>query len=143
MSIKTTLDTITDRTLAGMSLTDLFGAYDFAKVLADEAATRKRSSDARVAEIKEAITARMKADGQTGAKDAATGISARIEERREWRVTDRDAATLYARSISEWNLLTVDAAAVIDYQKESGETIPGIEQITTERLVVTPPKGEK
>jgi hypothetical protein len=112
--------------------------------IADETALIKHKQTI-VAEIRTAIEARLRKDGTASVTDAATGYKARIEQRADWKVTDRDALEDYARSRAPLGLIVevVDEKAAIHFARNATLPVPGIEQVTSERFVVTPPKGEK
>jgi hypothetical protein len=147
MSIEATIETKANPIIdppADLALPELFSMLDVVEAdIADEM-TRIQHKRTIVAELRGAIEQRLRTDGTASVTDAATGYRARIEQRKDWKVTDLESARLFIRHTERWHLLTVDTKAAIEYQKDgANHRIPGIDQVTTERLVITPPKGGK
>lgn len=147
MNIEPTIDhPIIDPT-AVLALPELFSMLDVVEAdIADEM-TRIQHKRTIVAEIRGAIEQRLRTDGTASVTDAATGYRARIETRTTHRIIEDEAFKIsdWLKATGRWDDYTytaVDEAAVVLLAK-GGETIPGIAQVTTERLVITPPKGGK
>jgi len=102
-----------------------------------------KTVDADIAEMRTAIEQRLRDGGATAHTDAATGMSARIEQRTTWKVTDRDALMTLGRQRPMLCLLveTLDEKRAIDMAKASDEPVPGIEPVVTESLVIRGGKG--
>lgn len=127
------------------TLTELFAAWEKAKLIADAKAADAKNANAHVDQVRTLIHQRLTESGTTSTTDAATGYNARIETRREWKVTDADALAQWAETseFARAELYTFDQRAALNYCRAIADPIPGIEQVTTERFVVTPPKGAK
>lgn len=128
-----------------IGLPELFSMLEVVEAdIADETA-RIKHQQTIVAEIRSAIEQRLRQDGTASVTDAATGYRARIEQRKDWKITDRDALEDYARSRAPIGLIVevVDEKAALQFARSATLPVPGIEQVTSERFVVTPPKGDK
>lgn len=101
---------------------------------------------ADIAAMRSAIEQGLRDRGTTSITDAATGTNARIETRRTWQVTDREALERAARMRTTLSLIveTVDEKKAIEWMKSGTlrEPLPGIEQVQTEYLKVTQKGGK-
>lgn len=125
-----------------IGLPELFSMLEVVEAdIADETA-RIKHKQTIVAEIRTAIEARLRKDGTASVADAATGYKARIEQRKDWKISDLDALIASVVSTGGTHLLSVNAAKA-GQAMTSGVPLDGLEQVTSERFVVTPPKGGK
>lgn len=130
-----------------LTLSQLFKAHRDSKNAVDALADHKRATETTLNNIRVAIESRLRAEGLTSTTDAATGINARIEQKRTWRcpAETQHLVCQWLKDTGRWDDYTftdVDYDAVVLLAK-SGETIPGIELVPSERLVITPAKGVK
>lgn len=142
MSTAVTIDTDTI-----IGLPELFSMLDAVDADIAEQTARLRHKQAFQGELRTAIQDRLKESGTRSITDDATGYKARIEQRTEWKVTDRDALIDYARQRPSLGLIEtveiVNEKAAITVAKGATLRVPGIAQVESERLVITPPKGGK
>ena len=89
--------------------------------------------------VRAEIRAAMEADGAWALRDKETGLSARIEARSAWKITDMDALSTAieesATLADELYEQQINVKRVIDLAK-SGSVLPGVEQITNATFVV-------
>ena len=130
--------------IADLTLDELMELWQDVKQFDDGVAALKKLSGANLDAVRAAMERRLRESGATSHTDAETGINCRIDTRNDWKVTNPRAAMEFIRRTERFELLTVDTKAAIDYRKGEGSyAIPGIEQVESKRLVVTPPKGAK
>ena len=127
-----------------VSIAELVSAHQYVKQNVDELTAKLKIQKDQLDAIRTDIERRLRESGATSHTDAETGINCRIDTRNDWKVTNPKAAMEFIRRTERFELLTVDAKAAIEYRKgKDSYPIPGIEQVESKRLVVTPPKGAK
>ena len=127
-----------------VSIAELVSAHQYVKQNVDELTAKLKIQKDRLDDIRTDIERRLRESGATSHTDAETGINCRIDTRNDWKVTNPKAAMEFIRRTERFELMTIDTKAAIDYRKGEGSyPIPGIEQVESKRLVVTPPKGAK